>query len=231
MLLEQLQGEQARVPFVHVEALQGVVAERSQHAHAADPEQHLLAEPIAVVAAVEMVGQRPVLGRILGKVGVEEIDGHGVPGETLDVVHPGAQLDGAPLDSHRGPHRKLLDGVVDRPHHGLLALTPLRVEALVEVALAVEQAHRDHGHAEVGRRPDGVAGQHAQATAVGRNPRRECDLHREVGDGPVAGQVRFARFHSERHYSRPRPTEDRANQALGPIVGIDCGIVHHRVYL
>ena len=195
MLLEQLHREQARVALVHVKALHGVVTERPQQAHATDSEQRLLAEPVAIVATVETVGQAAILGRILGKVGVQEIDGDGVLGETLHLVSPGPQLNGAPLDAHGDSHRKLLGEVVDRPRHRLLALTSLRVEALVEVALAVEQAHRDHGHSSVGRGADGVAGQHTQAAAVGGNPRFESDLHREVGDGPVAAHVPFARFH------------------------------------
>jgi hypothetical protein len=45
--LDQREHRERRVALVQVEAVDACVAERAQHAHAADPEQGLLAEPIA----------------------------------------------------------------------------------------------------------------------------------------------------------------------------------------
>jgi hypothetical protein len=72
---EQRQHQQARVALVHVVALQPPVAERAQHLHAADPEDGLLAQPVAQVAAIEEVREGAVGLGSLWKVGVEQQHG------------------------------------------------------------------------------------------------------------------------------------------------------------
>ena len=54
--------------------------------HAADAEQDLLAEPVLDVAAVEPVGDRAELGRVLLDVGVEEVERHAAD---VGPPHPG----------------------------------------------------------------------------------------------------------------------------------------------
>ena len=56
------------------------------------------------------------------------------------------------------------------------------IEALSEIALAVRQSDGHCGDPQVGHRADRVAGQDSEPPGVGRNPRFESDLHREVGD-------------------------------------------------
>ena len=64
----------------------------------------------------------------------------------------------------------------------VLELPAVGVELLVEVALGVQQADADEGHAEVGRRLEMVAGQHAEAAGVLRQRLGEAELGGEVGD-------------------------------------------------
>ncbi|MDP1847730.1 MAG: selenocysteine-specific translation elongation factor [Solirubrobacteraceae bacterium] len=69
-----------------------------------------------------------------------------------------------------------------RPGLRLLGLVAGAVQVLAEIALAVYQRHGDHRHLAIGGRADRVAGEYAQAAAVGRNRLVQADLHREVGN-------------------------------------------------
>src|SRR6266478_327648 len=51
-LVEELEGQKCRVPFIHVIGID-VEAKHPEHAHAADAQYNLLLEPISGVAAVE----------------------------------------------------------------------------------------------------------------------------------------------------------------------------------
>ena len=59
--VEKLEREQARMSLVHVEVRELGVAKLPQHAHAADSEDHLLAEAVAIVSSVEKIRQ-PAVG-------------------------------------------------------------------------------------------------------------------------------------------------------------------------
>ena len=74
-LADALEAEEAGVALVGVEHL-GVDAERVEGAHAADAEEDLLAEAVLGLAAVEPVGDRPQVGRVLLDVGVEQVQRH-----------------------------------------------------------------------------------------------------------------------------------------------------------
>jgi hypothetical protein len=61
----------------------------------------------------------------------------------------------------------------------------LCVEPLKEVALSMEERHTHERQSEVSSTPERVAGQDAQAPAVGEDLALESDLHREVRDQRV----------------------------------------------
>ena len=64
----------------------------------------------------------------------------------------------------------------------LLRLAALLVEALPEVAAAVEQADADERHAELGGGLQVVAGEDAEPAGVDRQRLVDAELHAEVGD-------------------------------------------------
>ena len=81
-LARALDEQERRVALVQVPD-GGLDAERSQRAHAADPEHELLAEAHLAAAHVEDVGDRPI-GLVVGRdVGVEQQDRH-----AADLRHP-----------------------------------------------------------------------------------------------------------------------------------------------
>ena len=68
-----------------------------------------------------------------------------------------------------------------------LLLPALDVERLAEVAVLVEEPDADERDAEVGRRLQVVAGEHAEAAGVLRQRLGDAELGREVGDRGAAG--------------------------------------------
>ena len=87
-----------------------------------------------------------------------------------------------------------LHAVAQRDRHGVrvevgeaLLLPAVGDEALAEVAVAVEEADADERHAEVARRLQVVAGEHAEAAGVLRERLGDAELGREVGDPARAG--------------------------------------------
>ena len=65
-----------------------------------------------------------------------------------------------------------------------LLLPAVGVQVLAEVPVPVQQAHPHHRHAEVARRLEVVARQHAQPARVLGEGLGDAELRREVGHGP-----------------------------------------------
>ena len=57
-------------------AIDVLVTQRGQHANSADAEDQLLAQTIIGIAAVQHIGQTPILSRILRQVRVQGVGGH-----------------------------------------------------------------------------------------------------------------------------------------------------------
>ncbi len=163
------------------------VAEGAQQTHAADAQDDFLAQAVAVVAAIQMVGEVAVGLGVFGQVGVEQEHRHAGAGDALHVEAPGAQRDVATFDAHSRALRHLAECLGRRPGLWRFALRAIGRQVLPEVALAVHERHRHHRQFGVSRRAHRVAGEHTQAAAVGGQAFGEADLHREVGDCFGAG--------------------------------------------
>ena len=171
-----LDRQERGVPFVHVEDVR-LDAERGERTHAANAEQQLLTDAMRAVAGVERVGQ---------PFGFEQVER-----DAADVLAPdgcvnrvAVELD---VDVHGLPHEtgsRRIDRLVP------LGLPAGVVDALVEVAGAVEQPDADERDPELRRGFQVVAGEHAEAARVDRQLVGERELHREVGDVGVAVRVR-----------------------------------------
>ncbi len=88
--------------------------------------------------------QLPVRRRVLREVGIEKEDREHGTAQARHIASPGPQLDRPPLEHDAGLHPGVDDEVVHPPVHRFLGLPARRVQALVEVALAMEQRHADH---------------------------------------------------------------------------------------
>ena len=189
-LADPLDAEEAGVALVGVEDLRrrgaGDARPHPQGAYAAHAEEQLLAQPVLGVAAVEPVGHVAVVGAVLLDVGVEEQQRHPTdvgdedPRHQVGAVGQG-EGDRRPAAVGLAEHgQRQLVGVED----GVALLLPaVAVERLLEVAVAVEQAHPHQRDAEVGGRLEVVAGEDAEAAGVLRQHRGDAELGREVRDG------------------------------------------------
>ena len=108
--------------FIHVEPREIAVAQRSQHAHAADAENHFLAKAIVGITSIERAGEVAVNLRVRGQVGVQEVHRHLESVNTLHGVTPASQLEAAILDGNAGAGRFLGQKVFDAPGDGFLGL-------------------------------------------------------------------------------------------------------------
>ena len=161
--------------LVHVEDAR-LDAERGQRPHAADAEQELLPDAVLAVAAVERIGQPLHLEQV-------ERDRADVlpPDRRGDRLAREVDLDGDRLAHETGGLR--IDGLV------LLGLPAGRVEALREVAAAVEESDADERDAELGGALQVVAREDAEAAGVDRQRLLEAELHAEVGDEQPRGVI------------------------------------------
>ena len=187
LLVQEFDGQEGRMPFVHVEAPQVPVAQGSEDANAADAQDDFLAQAVPVVAAIEVVGELLVPGTVFREIGVQEVYRHHKTADALDLIFPGPDLHFPALDGHRGPLRHLRQEIIDGPLHRLFGLVAQGVQPLVKIAFAVEQADGHHGHLEIGGRTDGVSGQGSQPAAVSGHAGLQGDLHGEIGDKAVVG--------------------------------------------
>ena len=183
-LTQTLQTGEGGVALVVVIDL-GMQAQRTQGAHAADAQQELLLQAVLPVATIELVRDLAVLGDVGLVVGVQQVE-VGTADRDLPDAHGkraaghahGNRLPGAVLVQHGrgGDLQEVLRLVVGH-------LVALRGEPLGEVAVAVQQADRDHVDVHVAGLLEVVAGQDAQAAGVDHERGVQAVLHAEVAHG------------------------------------------------
>ena len=158
-----------------------------QGADAADAEEHLLQQPVLGRSAVQPVGH-VALGRLVVlDPGVEQQQRHPADLGDPDLGRERPVAGKRDVDPGRGPvglaeqgewHRLRVDDRV------ALLLPAVGRERLLEVAVAVEQSHPDHGSAEVAGGLEVVAGKDAEPAGVLRQNRTDAEFGREVRDSP-----------------------------------------------
>ncbi len=191
--VEQFQGQESGMPLVHVILLDGE-AEGVEDAGAADAEDDLLFEPVGEVAAVEIIGDVAVGFDVAGDIGVEKEYRNDAAGGTFHPVEPGLHLDVAVFDGHQCFRRQKFHDRAGIPGHRCFMLTAGFVQALAEIAVAADQGHRHQRQFQIGGAFDGVAGEDAEAAAVGRDVGGQPDFHGEIGNARFLGET-FPRVH------------------------------------
>ena len=186
--LKERDAEKGGVSFIHVVGANAAVAERLEHRHAAEPQQCFLAQPVAKITPVQVIGQGLIVRVIVRERSVQEVHGHHMASYAEDDIAPRAESHRAAVDSYVRASGEGLQCILGRPDRVLLALVSLIVEALAKIALAVQQGHGNHRQPHIGSRPERVACQDAQAPAVRGYRGFEADLHRKIGDCARGGQ-------------------------------------------
>ena len=162
----------------------GLDAHCLERPDAADAEQHVLRQARVLVADVEP--RRDPLRRlvVLRALGIEQVER-----DAADVDAPDLRRDLVVDDRHRDRDRL---AVVARDERGgqavrvgvdpVLVLPAAGVDALAEVAVAVQQTDGDQRPRPVGGLLEDVAGERAEAARVDRERAVEAVLGGEVGD-------------------------------------------------
>ena len=145
--LQQRQPQQRRMALVHVVDVGLGVAELLEHLLPGDSENRFLAQPVALVAAVQVVRERPVPFRVGIEVGVEQVHRDDVTADAAHGVLPAPDRDIAPLDLHGGRGVHALERALGRPVRWVFHLVALDADGLAEIPLAIEQGDPDHPHA------------------------------------------------------------------------------------
>ncbi len=181
-LPQQLQGQECRVAFVHVEDRR-LDPHRAQQPHPADAQEDFLHDAGGTVAAVHVQRQVSEGLLVVRQIGVEQVHRHAPDGHA-----PGGELDAAHGDLHLACHRLAggvedrLDGQVGRIQAvEVFGLPVVRVHGLHEVAFTVKQAHAHQAYVEVAGGLRVIAGQDAQAARGDGQGFMEAELGGEVG--------------------------------------------------
>ena len=174
---DRLQRGEDRVSLVEmVDA--GHDSHRPDRPHTADAEHEFLPDPQPRVAAVETARQLAVFGVVDLHVGVEQVEidaaHRHLPDLGEDRARPRVDLHGDRFAV--GTERRL-----DRQRLGprlevFLVLVAIDVELLLEVALIVEQTHRDERDAQAAGAFDVVAGEHAETARIDRHRFMDAEL-------------------------------------------------------
>src|SRR3989304_7393797 len=103
LVIQELQGKKARMPFIHVKPSDMLISQGLQYPDTANPKDDLLTEPVMAVAALKKMGNRSIPLRIFRKICVQEIDRDlkaSCPGH---FVFPGAYPHSPSLYGHGSP--------------------------------------------------------------------------------------------------------------------------------
>ena len=178
-----LEHQECRVALVDVPGGR-FQSEFHERPHAADAEHDFLFYARGPVAAVKAVSDVAIVAGVFVEVGIEQVQRH-MPHLYLPDFH----LHGAPREIDLNPY---LGAVIAQYRRywqvfeiGIgvkRVLVALSVDGLVEIALAIEQAHADEGQTNVARRLAMVAGKNAQPPGVDRKTLVESEFGAEVRD-------------------------------------------------
>src|SRR3954469_19840304 len=168
--------------FVHVEHVR-LNPERGESFHAADSEHDFLAHTHLEIAAVKLCGDASVLRVVLRNVRVEQID---VDATDAQFPNPGENFS----IENRNRNEKLHfppTSFADRQGGKILVqvnccLNAVLIDLLPEVAMAIEETHRNKIQIKIARRFTMIAGQNAEAARVIRNRFVKTKLGGKVRD-------------------------------------------------
>ena len=112
-LVEELEGQEGRVPFIHVIGID-VEAKHPEHAHAADAQHNFLLESISGVAAIKAVGDSAVLDAVLLEIRIQQEKRYAVAERAGEGMEPWPNPDLTSFDRDRdhclerhGPSRRI----------------------------------------------------------------------------------------------------------------------------
>src|SRR5439155_7154194 len=155
-----------------------------QQAHAANSQSHFLHETRFAIAAVKMTGNQSIDLFIVADVGVQQVERN-----PADVCLPDARLHGstAHIDFNKqrnafaSPHQFQRE-FADVAFAISFLLPALRIDALLEIAIAIKQTDSNQRQIQIARRLQMVARQNAQAAGIKWQRAMDAELRTKIGD-------------------------------------------------
>src|SRR5208337_955723 len=115
------------------------------------------------------------------KFRIQKVDRDLISAHALHHVPPGPQFYSPVLQRYADTRFLLLQKLLHFPFHRLFRLGAVFPQPLPEIALAVEQRHRNHRQTDIRCRADRVSRQHTQTAAVARHGVFQRNLHGKIG--------------------------------------------------
>ena len=144
------------------------------------PSTNFLIEAIGFIASGKVICDFTVLHAVLIEVGLKKEDRHTVAERTSQVIQPRPDPDLPALDPDRDHCAERLRPFLRPPRIGTGNLRSQSIDLLAQVAGSACQVQEYHRQIEVCGRSRHVAGENAEAAAVGMDFQPQCDFHREI---------------------------------------------------
>jgi len=185
-LANALKLEESGMPLVHMPNRR-LQTQRAKCTDAPDAQHDLLRDTNLHIAPVQACRELTIAGGILLHIGVHEIDRHAAH---LDApyfrvhraagqIHMDENLLPVTLDGRLRRHLCKIELLVD------CFLAAISVDALLEIALRVEETYRHERQAEIAGGLAMIAGQDAQATRVDGQAFMQAELGRKIGNARI----------------------------------------------
>ena len=180
---QALDEHEAGVTFVGVPHIR-LDVERAQNAHTADAEQPFLAQPQVHAAGVESAEKFAILWAVFRQVRIEQQQRHAAnhqsPGPHQHFMprhfNRDSEVGAVGVENRRDRRGCQIERVVH------VLLPAIDIDALVEVAVAIEQPDADQRQTQIGRRFAMVTGEHAESSGIDRHRRVQSELSAEIRD-------------------------------------------------
>lgn len=171
------------VPLVHVDST-GIDSQGCEGFYPPNTDHYFLLDAHFLVATVELVCDRPVVGAVIRNVGIEQVERHPAHLDLPDAgeyfaageIHPDQKGVVVIFRAHQ------TDRHFERIAIGIrLLLVTVDIQILAEITVLVHQAHTHDWNAEITGAFHMVSGQYPQPTRVSWNAFCNSELGAEIG--------------------------------------------------
>ncbi len=177
LFADQLQDQESRVPFVHVEN-RGLDTQHPQEPHAADTQHHFLHDPGGRIASVNACRHLAQVARVLLHVAIQKIER-----TASHTRHPYTEEDGGAHDVDL-PHERVAIGFQNRLHRQVARiehrigfdLPVIPVNGLLEISVPIEKGDSDKAQSQIAGRFGMVARKHTETSGGYRQRLMKTEL-------------------------------------------------------
>ena len=166
--------------LIHVEGFNLPGIKLLQELETTESQHNFLRQAISLIAAIERVGQCSVIFAVLRQVGIQQINGNRVSGNSGYGVLPGANRNWPSFNFDCGPRSDCGELIFRLPLLWLLELVSCWIQNLTKISFTVCKGNRDNGRAQIRGRAQSISGQNAQTSRIRGDVRLQSDFHGKV---------------------------------------------------